>query len=532
LDLDSWFLTPLERGNPASAIDRTGDGRAWSEGNAVTPLIDGACYFERLVAAFGALGAGDQVRFTDWRGDPDERLVAGSPDAAQTLVALAARGVDVRGLLWRSHSDRLSFSAKENRTLADEVNDAGGEVLLDERVRRAGSHHQKLIVLRRPTLTGGDVAFVGGIDLSHGRRDDHTHTGDPQAVELDRRYGVRPPWHDAQLEVRGPAVGDLDRTFRERWEDPTPLDHSNALRALVSRAASRERRAEPLPDAPDDPPACGTHAVQVLRTYPARRPRYDFAPAGERSVARAFAKAVRRARRLVYIEDQYFWSVDAAEVLARALRDHSELHLIVVVPRYPDKDGRFSGPPSRIAQERAIAIVRAAGGDRVGVYDLENEEGTPVYVHAKVCVIDDVWATVGSDNMNRRSWTHDSELSCAVIDSTVDHREPVDPGGLGDRSRRFARDLRMALWVEHLGLSADDPCLLDPDRGFAAWREAAVARDAWSDGDRHDAPPRGRARVHHVQPVGERNRWWSRLVRDWLFDPDGRPARLRKVGRF
>ena len=52
------------------------------------------------------------------------------------------------------------------------------------------------------------------------------------------------------------------------------------------------------------------------------------------------------------------------------------------------------------------------------VFDVENHEGTPVYVHAKVCVIDDIWATVGSDNLNRRSWTHDSELSCAVLDDT------------------------------------------------------------------------------------------------------------------
>jgi phosphatidylserine/phosphatidylglycerophosphate/cardiolipin synthase-like enzyme len=65
------------------------------------------------------------------------------------------------------------------------------------------------------------VAFVGGIDLCHGRRDDTQHRGDGQAIELDRRYGPHPPWHDIQLEVSGPAVGDLDFTFRERWVDPT-----------------------------------------------------------------------------------------------------------------------------------------------------------------------------------------------------------------------------------------------------------------------------------------------------------------------
>jgi len=180
-------------------------------------------------------------------------------------------------------------------------------------------------------------------------------------------------------------------------------------------------------------------AVQVLRTYPSRRPRYPFAPDGERSVARGFIKAVERARTLIYIEDQYFWSVRIAKILSRALRRHPELRLLVVLPRYPDKDGKLSGPPSRLAQARAMAIVQHAGGERVGIFDVENEIGSPIYVHAKVCVIDDVWSAVGSDNLNRRSWTHDSEISCAVIDSELDVRAPLDPGGLGDGSRKFAR---------------------------------------------------------------------------------------------
>jgi phosphatidylserine/phosphatidylglycerophosphate/cardiolipin synthase-like enzyme len=69
--------------------------------------------------------------------------------------------------------------------------------------------------------------------------------------------------------------------------------------------------------------------------------------------------------------------------------------------------------------------------------------GTPVYVHAKACIIADVRASVGSDN-NRRSWTHDSELSCAVLDETLDPREPRTVGGPGQRARAYARDLRLS----------------------------------------------------------------------------------------
>ena len=82
-------------------------------------------------------------------------------------------------------------------------------------------------------------------------------------------------------------------------------------------------------------------------------------------------------------------------------------------------------------------MCRAAGHDRFAIYDVENTAGTPVYVHAKVVVIDDVWAMIGSDNLNRRSWTHDSELSCAVLDAEHDPG-PTMPG----RSRRPRPGLR------------------------------------------------------------------------------------------
>ena len=102
-----------------------------------------------------------------------------------------------------------------------------------------------------------------------------------------------------------------------------------------------------------------------------------------------------------------------------------------------------------IGRRQALETCFEASPHRVHVFDVENHEGTPVYVHAKVCVIDDVWACVGSDNLNRRSWTHDSELSCAVLDTD----------GV------FARDLRLRLMREHLDRAADgseDGGLVDP----------------------------------------------------------------------
>lgn len=112
------------------------------------------------------------------------------------------------------------------------------------------------------------------------------------------------------------------------------------------------------------------------------------------------------------------------------------------------------------------------------VFDVENHEGTPVYVHAKVCVVDDVWASAGSDNFNRRSWTHDSELSCAVLDERPDSRAPRDPAGIGDGARRFARDLRLNLMREHLDRTDDAP-LVDPASAVRELAAAADDLDAW-----------------------------------------------------
>jgi phosphatidylserine/phosphatidylglycerophosphate/cardiolipin synthase-like enzyme len=411
--IEDWFLRASERGNPATRIDsRRPDGLAWSTGNEVRPLVHGATYFAELLARVSAMEAGDLLLFTDWRGDPDERLSPDGPSVSEVLCEAAKRGVLVRGLIWRSHWDRIQFSGEENRHLGEDIVAHGGQCLLDMRVRPGGSHHMKMVVLRHSDRPWLDVAFVGGIDLCHSRRDDARHLGDPQRQSMAAVFGERPPWHDVQAMIRGPAVGDVEAVFRERWNDPVPitLNPVSRLHDLIDRQDDTAKR---LPDQQPDPQPCGDHAVQLLRTYPFRRPGYSFAPKGERSIARGYLKVLARACSLIYLEDQYLWSADVVEALARALAERPGLRLIAVIPRYPDQDGSLSMPPNLIGRVDALRLLRRAGGGRVAIYSLENEAGTPVYVHAKVCVVDDTWAIIGSDNFNRRSWTHDSELSWA-----------------------------------------------------------------------------------------------------------------------
>jgi phosphatidylserine/phosphatidylglycerophosphate/cardiolipin synthase-like enzyme len=481
-----WFLTAPERHNPATRLDRRhAGGLAWSEGNDARPLVHGADYFAELVRCVAGLATGDLLLFTDWRGDPDQRLTAaGDTTVAALLCGAARRGVLVRGLVWRSHLDQLAFSATENRHLDDDLVAAGGQCLLDMRVRTGGSHHQKFVVLRHAGRPELDVAFVGGIDLCHSRRDDAGHAGDPQRQPMAEAYGPRPPWHDAMVALRGPVVGDVETVFRERWEDPQPLTRS-PLRHLAGRLRREEQHAPPLPPQLPDPGTSGSAAVQLLRTYPKRLGGYPFAPDGERSVAHGYSKALRRARCLVYVEDQY----------------------------------------------RALSLIRAAGGDRVAAYGIENAAGTPVYVHAKVCVVDDTWATVGSDNFNRRSWTHDSELTAAVLDAEPDPRKPTDPAGLGDHARRYARDLRLQLLREHLE-QADDEGLVDPREAFQVLAASAAALQRWYDRGRSGPRPPGRLRPLVDPALSPLTTRWATVAYHRVYDPDGRPRALRRRRKF
>jgi len=519
VELADWFLTPAERGNPDTELDRRHPGGlAWTSGNLVTPLPHGASYFPELLRAVQAMQAGDLLLFTDWRGDPDQRL---SPDASvsDVFAAAARRGVIVKGLVWRSHLDRFSFSEQENRHLGERIEAAGGECLLDMRVRPGGSHHQKFVVLRHPGRPELDVAFVGGIDLCHSRLDGPEHHGDPQRQPMAKVYGSRPPWHDLQVALRGPAVDDVETVFRERWEDPAPLTR-NPLHRVGDFCRRADESPGRLPDRLPTPAERGSAHVQLLRTYPYRRAGYPFARQGERSIARGYLKAIGNAHRLIYLEDQYLWSERVINCFAEALRQNRQLHLIAVIPLFPDQDGRFSMPPNLVGRVGAMQALHQAGGERVAVYGIQNAQRVPIYVHAKVCVIDDLWASVGSDNLNRRSWTHDSELTCAVIDDRLDTREPAMLDRFGGGARVFARDLRLLLAAEHLGRDpAEVADLVEPSAMFAAFAEAA---------DREGS----RLRRYHRPSLSRRTLLWADPLYRVVYDPDGRPGRMRRAGQF
>ncbi|MDT7802137.1 MAG: hypothetical protein QOI78_5570, partial [Actinomycetota bacterium] len=189
---------------------------------------------------------------------------------------------------------------------------------------------------------------------------------------------------------------------------------------------------------------------------------------------------------------------------------------VAVVPLQPDVSG-FSRTAQLLGRRRAMLDMARAAPDRVAVYGIENGASTPIYVHAKTCNVDDTWTTIGSDNFNRRSWTHDSELSAVVV----------------DRAGNLARTLRLTLAAEHLGRDADDvdDCV-EPSGMFAAYAGCAAALDGWHAAGRSGPRPPGRLRRLDPPEVGRLARALALPFYLTAHDPDGRPKPLRKRDGF
>ena len=468
---EQWFLPAAER--PVSA------------GNRVTPLVHGATYFARLVEVVSALRGrrpGLVHRLARRRrraahcGRADRRGAvrrARRSGASTYAHCCGGRTATAR----RSARRRTSVSAATSTTPAASRCSTSGSGAA-ARITRSSSW---CVIATGPS---DDVAFVGGIDLSHSRRDDSRHMRRPAAAAdgspLRRDSAV------ARRDARDPRPGGPRRAgvVRAALERPhaagpsqplpaaaaTPRGHAEACRAAAAR--SRRHRRSP-----------GPHTVQVLRTYAAKRPRSrSRRTASARSPGPTSARSPGRAGS-IYIEDQYLWSdVVAADdrdgAAARAGRCRSSPSCRDI----PTTTGASPGHPTGSGSCPRCRLLRDAGGDRFGAFDLQNPTGTPVYVHAKVCIVDDTWMSCGSDNFNRRSWTHDSELTCAVMD---------DDGPAA--ARACARCCGRSIWGSP---STTSGCTCAGGCARAVARAGRVARLP-------DPRPRGRARRRVARDLGD-----------------------------
>ena len=218
--------------------------------------------------------------------------------------------------------------------------------------------HQKILVV------DDRIGFAGGVNI-----------GDEARPVEDGGGG----WHDLHALVEGPVVLDLSKFFRRTWEraggDPLP---------------------EILPQKPatDGPGTCAVLAVS------------NSAVGGRWRLHRAYLKAIRRASKSIHIMNAYFIPDRS---LRRAFRRAAKrgVSVRVIVPSYTDVKAVY------YASHHLYARLMRSG---VRIFEWPER-----MMHAKMAVIDGVWSTIGSYNLDRRSLLHNLEVGLIIVDRKIGH---------------------------------------------------------------------------------------------------------------
>jgi phosphatidylserine/phosphatidylglycerophosphate/cardiolipin synthase-like enzyme len=368
--------------------------------------------------------------------------------SVQAVLGYAAsKGVEVRALLWDCIEIPMIASHYSPKTAYEQLQQAGVICLLDDSSRGL-LHHPAESLHQKISIVDGTHAFVGGVDLlielngDYDRWDMPTH---PFASPLRRTSEKTSPhpWHDAHAIIEGPAAGDVERNFRERWNDVVQRHHED--NSLL------------VPEHQPAPPIKSNTIVQLARTIPEHTYSFDPDP-GIQGIAQLYANALDNAQHSIYLENQYFWlraytgldisflGVDSPDMecniveIGAALRRGA--YVTIILPDHPNLGRAFtdaglarlqSEAPEAVAQGRLQALCLGTCSQKNNVIHYR-----PIYVHAKVAIIDDLWATVGSANLNNRGMRDDTEMNVATLDPDL------------------AIGFRIMLMAEHLGLVSDD----------------------------------------------------------------------------
>lgn len=330
------------------------------------------------------------------------------------------------------------------------------------------SHHQKFCVV------DGRVAFCGGMDLTPLALDTHTHK--PRRHPFKRGQPDL-SWHDIHARIEGSVVADIERGFRTRWNQEMFgfIARISALAAVapastalpftkLTAAADAGLRAALRP---------GTDAVQALRTMSVNKAGQVLPDVKRQDVLEAYAAAIGAATSYVYLENQYFRAPEITDLLIARHGKIPKLQVIVVIPIAPEEltdlksiDPMVSHPIA--VQIKQIERLQAALGANFGVFSLvlraraktrkfTDAHGSPqLYVHSKIAIVDDTFATIGSANVNGRSFAMDTELNVAWVHKT--------------RVQAF----RIKLWEHLLGTHAAGMRTWDPASFATRWRAAAA----------------------------------------------------------
>jgi cardiolipin synthase len=218
--------------------------------------------------------------------------------------------------------------------------------------------HRKILVV------DGVIAFTGGVNISN------TYANSSPFRSKARR-DAKVGWRDTHIKIEGPAVAALQLAFLDNWAG---------------------ENAPELPDRNFFPPLteAGDKLVRVLASE----------PAGDHEIYKAYVLAIQEATKTVHITSAYF--VPDAQIL-QALIDaaHRGVDVKIILPGVTDSGLLFHAAKSFYTEMLANGIK---------IYELQI-----AVLHAKTAVVDNVWATVGSTNIDTRSFLHNSEINVVVF---------------------------------------------------------------------------------------------------------------------
>jgi len=406
-------------------------------------LVDAEAYFGALAEILPQ--ARHSILILGWEFDSrcrllrDEQPLADRPDRIGPLLDWTVRRrPDLRAhvLIWDS---ALIYAV--NREFAglvkmDWLTHPRLRFRLDDSHPLGASHHHKVVVI------DDAIAFIGGLDVTSQRWDGRRHEArDPR--RSDPGFPAYPPFHDVMAVVTGAAAAALGDLCRDRW-----------------RRASGETLAPPPVDGPAPWPSglCPLFAdidVALSRTAAP----WDGAR-GRREIERLYLDMIAGARRLIFIENQYFAARRVVDALAARLAEPDGPEIVIIGP----------GPPVNLMERSTMGVARArlaqrlvsadCAGNRFRYYRAASD-GADIKIHSKLAVIDDRVLRIGSSNLNNRSMGLDSEC-----DVTLEAGGDIGAEGA-------IRLLRHDLLGEHLGVAAAEFAKAEAEAGGV---HAAIAK--------------------------------------------------------
>jgi len=356
-------------------------------------IIDAADYFKHARQAMFA--AEQQLMLVGWDFDARIRLIhAGDDEAPATIgpfidwLVERRRALNIYLLRWDTGAIKSLFRGRTFVTLAKWLREPQVHLKLDGHHPLAAAHHQKIVVV------DDCLAFCGGIDITAERWDTRAHN-DVERFRVGPNGSPYKPWHDATTALSGPIAAALGELCRDRWgrAGGGPVLAPQPVRACWP---------EELPVAFHD---CDVAISRTIAAMPGQEPVHE--------IEALYLDLIARAERWIYAESQYFASHKVAKAIAERLAEEDGPEVVIVNP--VAAQGWLE--PIAMDTARARLVKALQQHDRHGrfrLYHPMTRGGEPIYVHAKVTIVDGEILRIGSSNFNNRSMRLDSECDIAI----------------------------------------------------------------------------------------------------------------------